>query len=63
MEDTEAAGRAAGRACSLAGTANVVDALVIVVAALHRAAVFTSDPGDLARIAEAVEIDVQLHRV
>lgn len=58
--DTEAVGRAAGRACGRAGTADVVDAIVVVTALLHRAAVFTSDPGDLGRIADAV---VHLHRI
>ena len=61
--DTEAAGRAAGRACALTGTADVVDALVIVTAAAHQAAVFTSDPDDLGAIARALDVRVQMHRV
>lgn len=61
--DTEAAGRAAGRACALAGTADVVDALVIVIALSHGAAVFTSDPDDLSAIAGALNFRVRLHRI
>lgn len=61
--DTEAVGRAAGRACAVAGTADVVDALVIILALLHGAAVFTSDPGDLGAIADALNVQVRLHRV
>lgn len=61
--DTEALGRAAGRACAVAGTADVVDAIVVVTALLHHAAVLTSDPGDLGRIADALRAHVPLHRV
>lgn len=61
--DTEAVGRAAGRACGSAGTADVVDAIVVVTALIHRAAVFTSDPGDLRRIADAVNAFVPVHHI
>lgn len=61
--DTEAAGRAAGRACALAGTSDVVDALVVVVALRHQAAVITSDPDDLAVLADALNARVRLHRI
>lgn len=61
--DTEALGRAAGRACAVAGTADVVDAIVVVTALLHDAAVFTSDPSDLGAIADALQSRVRLHRI
>ncbi len=61
--DTETLGRAAGRACAVAGTDDVVDAIVIVTALLHHAAVITSDPGDLGRIADALNAPVRLHLV
>ncbi len=61
--DTEAMGRAAGRACAAAGTADVVDAMVVVTALLYGAVVFTSDPGDLGAIAVALDTQVRLHRV
>lgn len=61
--DTEALGRAAGRACAVAGTADVVDAIVVVTAQRHHAAVFTSDPGDLGRIADALKAGVRLYGV
>ncbi|MGH3182150.1 MAG: hypothetical protein ACRDOE_09640, partial [Streptosporangiaceae bacterium] len=50
----EHAGRAAGVACAASGTADVVDAIVIVTAVRHQASVVTSDPGDLARIADSI---------
>ena len=61
--DTEALAWAAGSACAIAGTADVVDAIVIVSALIHRAAVFTSDPDDLGRIANALSAHVRLHRI
>lgn len=61
--DTDAAGRAAGRACALAGTADVVDALVVVTAVRNGAAILTSDPTDLGALAGALAARVRLHRV
>jgi hypothetical protein len=61
--DTDELGRAAGRACALARTSDAVDALVVVVALIHRAAIFTSDPGDLGTIVGALQAPIQLHRV
>ena len=43
--------KAAGVLCGKAGTSDVVDATVVVVAMTHRAIVFTSDPGDIAKLA------------
>ncbi|MGH3343384.1 MAG: twitching motility protein PilT [Carbonactinosporaceae bacterium] len=43
--------KAAGVLCGKAGTNDVVDATVVVVAVAHRAIVFTSDPKDIARLA------------
>lgn len=42
--------RRAGRLCGAAGTADVTDAVVAVVAADHAAAVVTSDPSDLTHL-------------
>lgn len=62
--DTDRLGRAAGAACAAAGTSDVVDALVVVTAlALGRALVVTSDPEDLARIADALRADLDLYPV
>ena len=60
MPDDERAGRAAGVACAASGTADVVDAIVIVTAVRHQAAVVTSDPGDLTRIADSIGVKIQL---
>lgn len=59
----EDAGRAAGRACAAAGTSDVVDALVVVLALAHGAAVVTSDPRDLGRLADALDAAVPLHAI
>ena len=42
--------RAAGVLCGRSGTADIVDASVVLLARRHRAPVITSDPDDLARI-------------
>ena len=42
--------RQAGVLCGLTGTADVVDASVVLVAKMHGHAVVTSDPGDLAKL-------------
>ena len=60
LPDDERAGRAAGVACAASGTADVVDAIVIVTAVRHQAAIVTSDPGDLTRIASAIGVKIHL---
>jgi predicted nucleic acid-binding protein len=60
LPDDERIGRAAGVACAVSGTADVVDAIVIVTAVRHQAAVVTSDPGDLTRIADAIGVKIRL---
>jgi len=42
------------------GTADVVDAIVIVTAVRHQAPVVTSDPGDLTRIAGSLGVKICL---
>ncbi len=42
--------RGAGSLCGIAGTADVIDASVALLARRHRAAVITSDPDDLRRL-------------
>ena len=59
LPDDERTGRAAGIACA-AGTADVVDAIVIVTAVRHQAPVVTSDPGDLTRIAGSLGVKICL---
>jgi predicted nucleic acid-binding protein len=54
LDDTEVVGRAAGVACARAETSDVVDAIVVVTALARNAAVVTSDPGDLERLATAL---------
>jgi hypothetical protein len=50
--------QAVGRLLALSGTADVVDAAVVVVALGHGCAVLTSDPGDLAKLAGAAGVRV-----
>lgn len=42
--------RAAGVTCGATGTADVIDASVVILARRHRAIVVTSDPEDLRRL-------------
>jgi predicted nucleic acid-binding protein len=49
-----------GRLLGRSHTSDVVDASVIIAAIEHNAAVLTSDPDDLARLAEAAEYPVRL---
>ena len=63
LPDDQRVGRAAGVACAASGTADVVDAIVIVTAVQNQAPVVTSDPGDLARIADAIGIKINLFPV
>ena len=60
LPDDQRAGRAAGVACAASATADVVDAIVIVTAVRHQASVVTSDPGDLARIADSIGVTIRL---
>ncbi|MEO3749216.1 PIN domain-containing protein [Streptomyces sp. B6B3] len=45
--------KAAGVLCGKAGTTDVVDAAVVVMAAIHGAIVWTSDPEDIRALADA----------
>jgi predicted nucleic acid-binding protein len=60
LPDDAATGRAAGVACAASGTADVVDAIVIATAVRYQAAVVTSDPGDLTRLANAIGVKIRL---
>jgi predicted nucleic acid-binding protein len=60
LPDDAATGRAAGVACAASGTADVVDAIVIATAVRYQAAVVTSDPGDLTRLADAIGVKIRL---
>jgi predicted nucleic acid-binding protein len=60
---TEQAARAAGVACAASATSDIVDAAVVVDAIARRALVVTSDPRDLARIAEALDAPLDLHQI
>lgn len=57
---TEDVAEAVGRLLALAGTADVVDAAVVIAAVSHGCAVLTSDPGDLTKLADAVGVRVPL---
>ena len=50
----EETARAAGALCGAAGTADIVDASVAVVAARRNDAIVTSDPNDLERLVDAL---------
>jgi predicted nucleic acid-binding protein len=63
LPDDERVGRAAGAACAAAGTADVVDAMVVITAVQRQAAVVTSDPRDLTHLAECVGVRLQLFTV
>jgi hypothetical protein len=60
LPDDQRTGRSAGVACAASGTADVVDAIVIVTAVRHHAPVVSSDPGDLARIADSIGVKIRL---
>lgn len=57
------AGRAVGRLLRDTDTSDVVDAHVVLTALRYRAAVLTSDPNDLQRLAAASKIPLRLHQV
>ncbi|MGH3754187.1 MAG: PIN domain-containing protein [Pseudonocardiaceae bacterium] len=56
-------GRAVGRLLRDTGTADVVDAHVVLTALRYRAAVLTSDPDDLQRLAATAKVRLRLHQV
>ncbi len=60
---TEDHARAAGAACAASGTADIVDATVVVTAAARGDTVVTTDPDDLIRIADATDAVLDLHVV
>jgi hypothetical protein len=57
---TEDVAEAVGRLLALSGTADVVDAAVVVTAISHGGAVLTSDPGDLGKLADAAGVRIPL---
>lgn len=61
LPDDPQIGRAAGVACAASGTSDVVDAVVIATAMRHVAPVVTSDPRDLAHIADSIAAEVRLY--
>lgn len=58
--DDEVVGRAAGRACALSGTGDVVDAIVVVTALRYGAAIVTTDPKDLLQLSAALDAELTL---
>lgn len=59
----EGRARAAGKACALAATSDIVDASVVVGALGRNDLVVTSDPEDLRRIAAALRRRLLVHAV
>lgn len=57
---TEDVAEAVGRLLALSGTADVVDAAVVIAALSHGGIVLTSDPGDLCKLADAVGVALPL---
>ena len=60
IPDDQRTGRAAGVACGLSKTSDVVDAIVVATAVQRQASVVTSDPDDLSRLANAVGVNLRL---
>ena len=60
---TERQARAAGVGCAAAATSDIVDAVVVVTAAARHDTVVSSDPDDLTRIAAALALPLDIHRV
>ena len=60
IPDDQRTGRAAGVACGLSKTSDVVDAIVVATAVQRQASVVTSDPDDLSRLADAVGVNLRL---
>lgn len=64
IEDlTDGRSRAAGAACGRARTSDVVDSAVVVGAAARGDLVVTSDRDDLERIADALDVSLDIHDV
>lgn len=63
LSDDQRTGRAAGVACGASGTSDVVDAIVVTTAVQHQAAVVTSDPDDLTRLADSLGVKLRLFTV
>ena len=59
----EVEARSAGALCGLARTADVVDAGVVIGALRRNDTVFTSDPEDLARLADAAGQPLRIRRI
>ncbi len=59
VPDDQRIGRAAGVACTASATSDVVDAIVIATAIRHQAPIVTSDPGDLAHIADSIGVKIR----
>jgi hypothetical protein len=57
---TEREARAAGVALAAAGTSDVVDAMVVVAAAVRADTIVTTDPDDLRHIADAIGAKIRL---
>jgi hypothetical protein len=57
---TEDMAEAVGRLLAMSGSADVVDAAVVVTAISHGCAVLTSDPGDLRKLADAAGVRIPL---
>ncbi|MDA3627885.1 PIN domain-containing protein [Saccharopolyspora sp. WRP15-2] len=57
---TDEMAEAVGRLLAASGTADVVDAAVVVAAISHGTAVLTSDPVDLRKLSDAVGVQVPL---
>jgi hypothetical protein len=63
LSDDQRIGRAAGVVCKASGTADVVDAIVVVTAVQHQASVVTSDPHDLTHLASSIGVKLHLFAV
>lgn len=63
LPDDQRIGRAAGVVYKASGTADVVDAIVVVTAVQHQASVVTSDPGDLSHLAASIGVKLHLFTV
>ncbi len=57
---TDEVSEAVGRLLAASGSSDVVDAAVVIAAAIYNAAVLTSDPSDIGKLAEAMEASVPL---
>ncbi|MPZ64204.1 MAG: twitching motility protein PilT [Pseudonocardiaceae bacterium] len=60
---TEVMARRAGQLIAKAGTADVVDAAVVISAAARRDLVLTSDPDDLGMLVEVLGVPLRLQQV